>query len=112
MPIDGVFVHYLVKELKEKVIGARINKIYQPHPLDLIFTIRNNNTNLNLFISSNLSVPRIHITEKKFDNPDKPYSFCSNLRKYLERGFIDNIEQIGNDRVIKISISAFSLALA
>lgn len=108
MPIDGVFVHYLVAELQEKLCGARINKIYQPHPLDLIFTVRNNNANLNLFISSNLSVPRIHLTEKKFDNPDKPYSFCSNLRKYLERGFIDNIEQIGNDRVIKISISALN----
>ena len=62
MPIDGVFVHYLVAELQEKLHGARINKIYQPHPLDLIFTVRNNNANLNLFISSNLSVPRIHLT--------------------------------------------------
>lgn len=108
MPIDGVFVHYLVAELKEQIVGGRINKIYQPHPLDLLFTVRNNNSNLNLFISSNLSVPRIHLTNRKFDNPDKPYSFCSNLRKYLERGFIDDICQIGNDRVIKISISTLN----
>lgn len=108
MPIDGVFVHYLVEELKDQLVGGRINKIYQPHPLDLIFNIRVNNSNLNLLLSSNLSAPRLNITDKKYDNPDKPYTFCTNLRKYLERGFINDISQIGNDRVVKLSINTFN----
>ena len=108
MPIDGVFVHYLTEELNKTLKGGRINKIYQPNPLDLLFTIRINNTNYNLLISANLNNPRIHITYKKFDNPDKPYTFCSNLRKYLERGFLSNIEQIGNDRVVKLSIDTLN----
>lgn len=108
MPIDGVFVHYLVDELKHQLVGGRINKIYQPHPLDLLFNVRVNNTNLNLFLSANLSAPRLHITYKKYDNPDKPYTFCTNLRKYLERGFIKDIEQIGNDRVVKISVNTLN----
>ena len=108
MPIDGVFVHYLANELNEALKGGRINKIYQPNPLDLLFTIRANNNNYNLLISSNLNAPRIHITNKKFDNPDKPYTFCSNLRKYLERGFINSIEQIRNDRIVKLSINTLN----
>lgn len=108
MPIDGVFVHYLVTELKEKLQGGRINKIYQPHPLDLIFSIRVNNNNINLLLSSNLSAPRLNITDKKYENPDKPYTFCTNLRKYLERGFITDISQIGNDRVIKLAINTLN----
>ena len=51
MPIDGVFVHYLTEELNKTLKGGRINKIYQPNPLDLLFTIRVNNTNYNLLIS-------------------------------------------------------------
>ncbi len=108
MAIDGIFVHYLVEELKPQVVGSRINKIYQPHPLDLLFILRSNNQNLNLFISSNLSNPRIHLTDQKFDNPDKPYTFCTNLRKYLERGFISDISQIDNDRVIKIAVETLN----
>lgn len=108
MPIDGVFVHYLTNELNQTLSGGRINKIYQPNPLDLLFIVRVNNTNYNLLISSNLNNPRIHITNKKFDNPDKPYSFCSNLRKYLERGFLTSITQIGNDRVVKLTIDTFN----
>ncbi|MBQ8293514.1 MAG: NFACT family protein [Bacilli bacterium] len=108
MPIDGVFVHYLTCELNETLKGGRINKIYQPHPLDLIFQVRNNNTNYQLLLSSNLNAPRINITGRKYDNPDKPYTFCTNLRKYLERGFIESITQISNDRVVKITINSFN----
>ena len=37
MPFDGVFIHFLVQELKENLVGKRINKIVQPNMLDAVF---------------------------------------------------------------------------
>ena len=45
MPIDGYFVHHLVKELKPIVDNSIISKIYQPSKNELVFQIRSNYQN-------------------------------------------------------------------
>lgn len=107
MPQDGVFIHYLVEELKPTLVGGRINKIHQPSPLLLLFQIRNKGINHNLLISSTIDTPRMHLTEQKFVNPQNPLNFCTLLRKYLERGEITNLSQYNNDRLIIISIKSY-----
>ena len=66
MPQDGIFIHYLVEELKENLLNGKINKIHQPSPLLLLFQIRNKGTNHNLLISSTIDTPRMHLTNQKF----------------------------------------------
>ena len=108
MAIDGVFIHHLVKELNDCLQGGRINKINQPSTLELILHIRSHHQNWQFLISSELNFPSCFLTTQKRGNPDTPYSFCMNLRKYLERGIIEKIWQVDNDRIVVINIKAFN----
>ena len=72
MPIDGVFLHHLVNELKETVNGSRINKIIMPNNNLIIFNIRKNKENHNLLLSSSLQSSRIHLTKNHYETKDTP----------------------------------------
>lgn len=108
MPFDGVFIHFLVQELKDKLVGKRINKIVQPNMLDIVFQFKSNGNQEQLLISSSLDMPRIYLTNEKVTSLDIPKNFCVMLRKYIARGFIKNIFQVGNDRIIMFDIESYS----
>lgn len=105
--IDGLFLHYLIKELNENLQNGTINKIDQPTKYELIFTIRNNHVNHKLYFNFSKDAPRIHITHQLYSNPATPYNFCVLLRKYLMRGIIKNITQINNDRIFYLTINSY-----
>lgn len=104
MSFDGIFTHYMVKELNEYLLNGRINKIYQVSNYELLFVIRSKET-YKLLISIDPKYARIHITEMDYETPSEPPMFCMLLRKHLEGGLIETITQIGNDRIIEIRIS-------
>lgn len=113
MPIDGCFIHYLTNELNNEILNFKINKIYQPAPLEIVFQLRGKNSdglilNKQLLISSKLDAPRIHLLTKKISNPEIPNNFCMLLRKYIERGVIKKIVQYQNDRLIEMHITAYN----
>lgn len=111
MAIDGLFIHYLTQEFEQSLKGGKIQKIYQPNPLDIIMQIKtrtNNFSTKSLLISASLDNSRIFLTSEKYDNPFTPNNYCMVLRKYLERGIIEDISQISNDRIIQIKIANFS----
>lgn len=39
-----------------------------------------------LFLSANNNEARINLTEKKYENPEKPENFCMVLRKHIGQG--------------------------
>ncbi len=108
MSIDGIFVHYLTSEFNQSLSKAKINKIYQPNPLEIVMQLRNNNNTYQLLISASLDASRIYLTNQTFVNPAIPGNFCMLLRKYIERGIITSINQYKNDRLIEININTFN----
>lgn len=108
MPLDGTFIHYLLSEIEPVINKGLINKIHQISSYEFIFNIRANFTNHQLYINVGPQNSRLHLTTKKYDNPPKPYNYCMLLRKYLERGIIEKVEQIGNDRQIRLTISSYN----
>ena len=108
MSIDGIFIHYLTREFDDILRKAKINKIYQPNPLEIIMQLRNNNKTYQLLISASLDASRIYLTKQTFVNPQTPGNFCMLLRKYIERGIITYIKQYLNDRLIEICINTFN----
>ena len=69
MAFDGIVIANLVKDLKEKLEGGKINKIAQPEKDELLFTIKNNRETLRLLVSVNASLPLIYFTEKNKPSP-------------------------------------------
>lgn len=103
MSFDGFFTHAIVHELDQKLTTGRVAKVSQPYPAELIITIRAHRHNYPLLISANPTYPRIQITDIPYKNPAVPTNFTMTMRKYLEGAIINKIEQVDNDRIIKIT---------
>ncbi len=104
MAFDGLVLYTIMNELKEKLITARVDKIYQPDGDLITFTLRGHGENLYLLLSANPQFSRIHLTNEKFTNPPHPPAFCMLLRKYLSGGRIIALEQPGFERILHIVI--------
>ena len=48
MALDGLVIHSIVNELSSKLIGGKIDKIYQPEDDEIVLHIRNNKENYKL----------------------------------------------------------------
>jgi predicted ribosome quality control (RQC) complex YloA/Tae2 family protein len=103
MAFDGLVVHAVVHEL-QNCVGGKIHKIHQPNEHDFIFTIRVRGATLKLLVSANPTYPRMHLTERSFQNPLEAPMFCMLLRKHCENGHIESIEQVGMERIIVMHI--------
>ncbi|MGJ9381351.1 Rqc2 family fibronectin-binding protein [Salipaludibacillus sp. CF4.18] len=103
MSFDGIVTRAVTDDLKEKLVSGRIVKIQQPHPTDLIITVRANRKNHSLFISVNPSFARFHLTSIKLENPQEPPMFAMLLRKHLEGSMLESIQQDGLERIITFS---------
>jgi predicted ribosome quality control (RQC) complex YloA/Tae2 family protein len=104
MSFDGIMTRAVTNQLQKTLTSGRISKVYQPHKTDLVFTIRANGKNHKLLLSANPSFARTHLTEHQYENPDSPPMFCMLLRKHLEGAFIQSIEQLDMERIIKITV--------
>lgn len=100
MALDGLFVHAMVGELKQNLLGGRIQKIQQPQELELLMTVKKNRQQKKLSLSAHASFPCVHLTQNKYSIPTEPYNFCMVLRKYILGSQITKIEQVANDRII------------
>ncbi|WP_261132733.1 NFACT family protein [Bacillus sp. Marseille-Q3570] len=106
MSFDGIMTRAITHELTENLAQGKITKIYQPFPTELIFVIRSKGKSKRVLLSANASFPRIHITEQQYENPKVPPMFCMLLRKHLEGGIIDRIEQSGLERIVTFHIAS------
>lgn len=106
MSFDGIFINAFMHELKEKCIGARVDKIHQPESDELTIQLRGFNENLNLFISVESSMPYFTLSHFKKENPQTPPMFCMLMRKHLSGGRIVDVTQRGFERVVTFAIEA------
>lgn len=106
MAFDGLVLSALVTELNEKLPGAKIMKIYQPEPEDLLLHLHTPSGKYKLFMTANPSFARVSMVKKLPENPENPSAFCMLLRKHLQGGRITNIKQIGTERILEILIES------
>ena len=104
MSFDGIFLHHMTVEL-QPLVGGRIQKINQPFDQELVLTVRSAGKSHKLLLSAHPVFGRVQLTKTDFQNPQNPNNFVMILRKYLAGAFIEQIEQVGNDRQIIFHIS-------
>ncbi|MBQ4547129.1 MAG: NFACT family protein [Oscillospiraceae bacterium] len=108
MALDGITLSMLKKEISEKLIGARVDKIHQPSKEELVMSFRWNGGNGKLLISASANGPRIHFTESSVDNPKNPPMFCMLMRKHLAGAKLVEIEQFGLERMLHLSFATYN----
>ena len=107
MAFDAVAVRCLVKDLKDKLINSRIDKIHQPEKDEITINLKTMTDNFKLVLSASPAHPRVHFTNVSKKNPISAPMFCMLLRKHIGSGKITDIEQIGFERIIKFSIESY-----
>lgn len=103
MALDGLLLHNIVRLIKNEC-PLRINRIAQISENELIFECYNHKK-VNLLFSIDSNSNRLSITEEPFVRLNEPTHFVMLLRKHLENGWINEINQIGLDRVVQILIN-------
>lgn len=106
MAFDGIVLKAVENELKEKLIGTKIDRVNQPEKDELIINIRAKGKNLKLLLSASSNNPRAHLTEVTKPNPMTPPMFCMLLRKHLQGGVITDIRQIEMERILVFEIES------
>lgn len=106
MALDGIFLHFLIGEIREKALMARVDKIHQPSKSELVFSMRSRTDSFKLFLGAGAESPRINITKIDYDNPKNPPMLCMLLRKRLGASVLTDIRQDGLDRVVFLDFLA------
>ena len=108
MAFDGITTFAICCELRQRLLGGRIDKIYQPETDEAVLSIRSLGQNYRLLLTCQAAHPRLHITEKKPETPLSPPMFCMLFRKHFSGGKIADIAQIDFDRIIEISVEVLN----
>lgn len=106
MALDGIYLHLLKNEIKEKLVGFRVDKIYQPTRDEILFTFRTYEGVVKLLLSDKADCARIQITEHTPENPKKPSMLTMLLRKHLCGAKLVDIEQEGFERILTLVFDA------
>ena len=93
MAFDAYFLTAVLAEVREKCIGARIDKIHQPSRDTLILQMHSKEHRGKLLFAANPTAPRLHLTTSSPENPAEPPMFCMLLRKHLMGAKLSDISQ-------------------
>lgn len=102
MAFDGIVTKSIVSELNNILIGARVNKIFQPNKTEIILSLYNNGNNYLLSINIHPENYRINLTKYSKKNPINAMNYCMLLRKYLTGFKISSIKSYDLERLVKI----------
>lgn len=106
MAFDAGMVRAITSELHQKLSGARVEKVHQPEKDELLLLLHAGRENCRLTISASVNNPRIHLSSVAKENPSAPPLFCTLLRKHLTGAKLLSLEQLGFERVIRLSFLA------
>ena len=104
MPMDGMTLGWVARELNQALLGGRISKIVQPERDEIILTIRSEGANRQLLLSATANCARAHLTQVRKNNPLEPPALCMLMRKHITSGRICSIRQVLSDRILEIEI--------
>lgn len=107
MAFDAGMAAAVCHELCEALVGAKVEKIYQPSGDELVLLCRGHGGSRKLLLSASPSSARVCLTELSRENPKTPPMFCMQLRKHLTGALITGIMAQGFERVIEIAFDAY-----
>ena len=108
MAFDGFITKSVITELNNTIIGAKVNKVYEPTKNDVVLSLYNNGNNYLLDLCANPEFCRICLTTHSKQNPQNAYNFCMLLRKYLVGGKIIKISNYDLERTIEIQFECYN----
>ena len=106
MAFDSGMLRCICTELNHRFQGGKIEKILQPEKDEIDLVIRANGKSDRLLISCSSNNARLCVTQHVKENPESAYMFCMLLRKHLIGARVEQISQMGFERVARIVLEA------
>ena len=106
MALDGAFLRHIKKELEEKLIGGRIDKIHQPNREELVVSFRTRESGYKVLFSARANSARVHFTSIPLENPKQPPMLCMLLRKKLSGSRLIAVRQPELERLLHFDFDA------
>ena len=98
MAYDAKYLSCVLGEIRDKCLGARVEKIHQPSRDCVILLLRCAQGREKLLFAPNPAAPRLHLTTANPENPAEPPMFCMFLRKHLSGARLSDIRQLPMER--------------
>ena len=108
MPMDGVMLGFVARQLDTTLRDGRVDRVIQPEKDEIHLMIRAQGANHRLVLSAAASAARVHLSEHAKTGPMEPPMLCMLLRKYLCGGRVLAVRRIAGDRILEIDISNLS----
>jgi len=99
--MDIFVLKALVDELRQRLCGAVVAKVFQMSPDDLLLRLWRHQ-DLRLLLSTQALWPRLHLTTARFHNPQHPPRFAAFLRAHLTQVRLCDITVRPYDRVVSL----------
>ena len=103
MAFDGIVTKCVVNELN-KIVGYKIDKVYEPDKNTVILGLYGNGSNINMLFCTSHNNCRLHLTSHPYKNPATAPNFCMLLRKHLIGFKIKKIYSQDLERVVFIDV--------
>ena len=108
MALDGAFLRHIKRELEEKLVGARVDKIHQPNREELVVAFRTREAAYRVLFSARANSARVHFTSIPLENPKQPPMLCMLLRKKLQGAKLVAIRQPDLERLLHFEFDAIN----
>jgi len=103
---DSGMLAAVVKEIGDRALGARVDKIQKPAQDEVVFLLHTQAGSLRLSIIGGGGNPKIGFTNIAKENPAVPPMFCVLLRKHLSGARLLSVSQLGFERAAELKFSA------
>ncbi|KAL9652823.1 hypothetical protein ABK040_010855 [Willaertia magna] len=90
-------IRAIVAELKEQIIGMRLANLYDINPKTYLLKFAKTDLKVHVLAESGI---RIHSTDFERDKSRMPSHFVLKIRKYIRAKRLENLEQVGVDRIV------------
>jgi predicted ribosome quality control (RQC) complex YloA/Tae2 family protein len=97
--MDIFVLKALVDELRQRLCGTVVSKVFQMSPDDLLLRLWRHQ-DLRLLLSTQTAEPRLHLTTARFRNPPQPLRFAAFLRAHLTQVRLCDITVQPYERVV------------
>ena len=107
MSFDSLALHLVTDELRHTILNGTIRHIEQLNPHSIVLKISQSTKTHFLLISTHSIHARAHLIERPPKGQSRSH-FADFLMKHIMRGQITAVEQVGLDRILKLTIAPVS----
>lgn len=107
MIYDAFTLAACAAEMRAALSGLIVHQVRQPDTLSICLVCRTRNREAQALLSADARFARAHLTSSRPSGPPTPPGFCQLLRKHLKGARVEDVQQIGLDRILRIDFRPY-----